>query len=242
MAMAFSEECILHMYVLMCCSTMLSFCWLDFERIVTATKQYRDPQAGQLTKSILYFFVRVTWLCMQNSEVFKCPGLENLSRYEKLFKLLNVRNNHTCGINCWCRSLLGDWALLLNTAGQLKAIIPFTRWSIARICTHAVERDDECASTTTWKFSECCCSIFSARYVAQGASLTTELERKVFQHFPTKLFSCMCVWVCICWPTCMRGKYIFYLKCFSAKTLSSTVHTLREMPWIKSRSKDPFSL
>ena len=123
----------------MWCSTMLSFCWLDFERILTATKQYRDPQAGQLTKSILYFFVRVTWLCMQNSEVFKCPGLENLSRYEKLFKLPNVQNNHTCEINCWCRSLLGDWALLLNTAGQLKAIIPFTRWSIARICTSCWE-------------------------------------------------------------------------------------------------------
>ena len=95
-------------------------------------------QAGKLKKC--FFFQRVTWLCVQNSEVFKCPGLENLSRYEKLFKLPNVQNNHTCEINCWCRSLLGDWALLLNTAGQLKAIIPFTRWSIARICTCCWER------------------------------------------------------------------------------------------------------
>ena len=195
-AMAFSEECILHMYVLMCCSTMLSFCWLDFERIVTATKQYRDPQAGQLTKSILYFFVRVTWLCMQNSEVFKCPGLENLSRYEKLFKLPNVQNNHTCEINCWCRSLLGDWALLLNTAGQLKAIIPFTRWSIVRICTCCWERGWMCFYydlKVLWMLLQY--FFGQIRCTAQGASLTTELERKVFQHFPTKLFSCMCVFV-----------------------------------------------
>lgn len=178
-------KCMFWCDVVQCC---LSADWILRGSSQPPTKQYKDPQAGQLTKSILYFFVRVTWLCMQNSEVFKCPGLENLSRYEKLFKLPNVQNNHTCEINCWCRSLLGDWALLLNTAGQLKAIIPFTRWSIARICTHAVERDDECASTTTWKFCECCCNIFLARYVAQGASLTTELERKVFQHFPTKSF------------------------------------------------------
>ena len=184
------------MYVLMWYSTMLSFCWLDFEGIVTATNYITKFHKKNNKQSLFCsFFQRVSWLCVKNSEVFKCPGLENLSRYEKLFKLPNVRNNHACGINCWCRSLLGDWALLLNTAGQLKAIIPFTRWSIARICTHAAEREDECASTTTWKFSECCCSIFSARYVAQAASLTTELERKVFQHFPTKLFSCMCVFV-----------------------------------------------
>ena len=183
------------MYVLMWYSTMLSFCWLDFEGIVTATNYNTKFHKKNNKQSLFcsFFFQRVTWLCVQNSEVFKCPGLENLSRYEKLFKLPNVQNNHTCEINCWCRSLLGDWALLLNTAGQLKAIIPFTRWSIARICTHAAEREDECASTTTWKFSECCCSIFSARYVAQAASLTTELERKVFQHFPKKLLV-----VCVC--------------------------------------------
>ena len=182
------------MYVLMWYSTMLSFCWLDFEGIVTATNYNTKFHKKNNKQSLFcsFFFQRVTWLCVQNSEVFKCPGLENLSRYEKLFKLPNVQNNHTCEINCWCRSLLGDWALLLNTAGQLKAIIPFTRWSIARICTCCWERGWICFYydlKVLWMLLQ----HFLARYVAQGASLTTELERKVFQHFPTKLFSCMCV-------------------------------------------------
>ena len=186
------------------------------------------------------FFQRVTWLCVQNSEVFKCPGLENLSRYEKLFKLPNVQNNHTCEINCWCRSLLGDWALPLNTAGQLKAIIPFTRWSIVRICTYCWERGWMCLYydlKVLWILLQ----HFFGQKRCTGRITDHRAREESISALSYKIFLVLCG--CLYWLTNMHERrYIFYLKCFSAKTLSSTVHTLREMPRIKPRIKDPFSL
>ena len=50
-------------------------------------------------------------------------------------------------------------------------------------------------------------TFFLARYVAQGASLTTELERKVFQHFPTKL---LVVCVCLYFLTNMHERKMYF--------------------------------